>query len=131
MSYAHDNHYKWIESNYGACSDLGKQVANILGFVCRGIYNAPINYSKIEWGNPRYIKVHLKSNLSNFDNQKLTDLVLVCHYKMIRVTINPSNSQGLGLEFWQRHSREGCISKRLPRIETMIDGFKEAWGIEE
>lgn len=129
MRYAHNNHYKWVESNYCVCSDLGKQVANILGFVCRGIYNAQINHSKIEWGNPSYIKVHLRSTLANFDGQTLTDLVLVCHEKMVRVEIRPSNPQGLCLIFWQRKSRDGDISTRMPSIETMVEKFNQAWGI--
>ena len=45
MSYAHDKHYEWIESAYNVkCSDLGKQVANILGYVGLGIYQAHAIY---------------------------------------------------------------------------------------
>lgn len=37
MSYAHNDHYKWIETNESVkCSELGKEVANILGFVGEG-----------------------------------------------------------------------------------------------
>jgi hypothetical protein len=130
VSYAHDDHYKWIESNYSACSELGKNVANILGFVGRGIYNAPINHKKIEWGDPRHISVYWSGTVSNFDGQALTDLVLVCHAKMVRVTVSACGPHGLKFQFWQRHKREGSISERLPTIETMVEQFNNAWGGE-
>lgn len=45
MSYAHDKHYGWIESAYYVkCSDLGKQVANILGYGGRCIYQVHAIY---------------------------------------------------------------------------------------
>ena len=131
MSYAHDNHHEWVERNCGVkCSELGKNVANILGYIGCGIYNAPINVEKVDWANERYIRVNWERGLSNYDGQALTDLVLVCHQKMVRISVSPCNFHLLKLEFWQRHQREGDVSRRLPTMQTMLDRFNHAWGLE-
>jgi hypothetical protein len=130
MSYAHNNHYEWVESAYKLkCSPLGKEVANILGYVGRGIYNAPINTSKINWADDYCIQVSWSTGLSNFDFKTLTELVIECHRRMIRVTIGP-NMKNLKIQFWQRHSRTGSMSKRMPDIEEMIEMLDASRGYQ-
>ncbi len=47
-SYAHDKHYQWVEQcTKTICSPLGKEVANVLGFVGNGLYNSPIRVEKL------------------------------------------------------------------------------------
>ena len=63
--YAHFNHYEWVEGRTGKiCSPLGRKVANILGYVAGGIYNAPINHKKIEWDDPYCISLAWRGELS-------------------------------------------------------------------
>lgn len=131
MSYAHNNHYKWIESNENVkCSELGKEVANILGFVGGGIYNAPISYHKTDWAHENYIEVIWEGYMSNYDFARLTYLLIECFERMIRVTINPHAFRYLKLQFWKRYTREGSISERLPTLETMIDIQNKLYGRE-
>lgn len=121
MSYAHNKHYEWVESALKVkCSPLGKEVANILGYVGCGIYNAPINPEKVKWGDDYCVEVNWSKELANWDFRGLTQLVIECHRRMIRVSIEP-NMKNLKLMFWQRHSRTGGISERLPDIEAMIE----------
>ena len=123
MSYAHNDHYKWIENVYKLkCSDLGKEVANTLGYVFRGIYNTPINHKKVEWNNMQYIEVLLHRYISTYDGQELTSLVIECFRRMLRMTINPCNFRNLKLQFWQRKTCDmsAGMGQRLPTIEYMI-----------
>lgn len=128
MSYACNDHWQWVESVCGVkCSDLGKQVANILGYVGRRIYNAPFKPKKVDWANDRWIEVNWHQSMSNFDGGQLTYLIIECHRRMIRVSIQP-NMRTMKLMFWQRNSRTGSISTRLPDIEEMIKSQDEQWG---
>lgn len=128
MSYAHNDHWEWVESNYPGvkCSELGKQVANILGFVGRGIYNAPINAKKVNWDNPLWVEVSWRSGMANWDFPQLTLLVIECHRRMVRVEISP-NMSTLKLMFHQRASREGSTATRLPDIEEMVALVDRDW----
>lgn len=128
MSYAHNEHYKWVEDYCKTkCSELGRQVANILGYVGGGIYNAPINPNKIDWTESHCISVNWTNSLSNWDKCELTELIIECHRRMVRVSIRP-NMRNLQLMFWQRNSRTGSISQRLPDIEDMVKMIDNHWG---
>ena len=123
MSYAHFEHYQWIERACNVkCSNLGIKVANILGYVGNGIYNAPINYRKINWEDDYYIGVNWNSPMSNWDFPELTKLVIECHRQMIRVSIAP-NMRSIKITFHQRKTRDknAGTMKRLPDIEEMIE----------
>jgi hypothetical protein len=57
---------------------------------------------------------------ADWDNCDLSKLWILCHRLMVRVEINPCTPRHLKLEFWQRKTREGDISRRLPDCEEMI-----------
>lgn len=121
MSYAYMDHADWVHRNTKQeMSPLGKTVANIIGYVGGGIYNCPVNINKTDWTDDRYIKVIWRAYMSNWDFSELSKLWILCHRKMIRVTISPCNQRYLKLEFWQRKTRTGSMSKRLPDCEEMI-----------
>jgi hypothetical protein len=131
MSYAHNDHYKWIESCYDLkCSPLGKEVANILGYVGGGIYNAPFATEKVNWTGEYSIIVNWNSSLSNWDFPQLTKLVIECHRRMIRVCISP-NMRSIKMIFHKRNTRdkEAGISQRMPDIEEMIHTRDVAYGL--
>ena len=122
MSYANFDHAGWVERNTKQeMSELGKTVANIIGMVGGGIYNCPVNTNKIDWTDDYYIKVLWRGYLSNWDFAELSYLWVLCHRRMVRVTVSPCNPQCLKLEFWQRKKREGSTSERLPDCEKMIE----------
>jgi hypothetical protein len=129
VSYAHDDHWEWIESAHGVkCSDLGKHVANILGYVGRGIYNAPFNTEKVDWSRERSIEVNWMRSMANFDYDMLTQLVIECHRRMIRVEISPCSPRHIKFQFWQRKTRTGYMNERMPDIEEMIAIQDKEWG---
>lgn len=131
MSYAHNNHYKWIEDSLEIkCSELGKDVANILGFVGKGIYNCPINHKKIDWSNTNYIDVTWRGSFSNYDFSKLTELIIECFYNLIRVSIKPHSFEYLKLQFHKRKTRNinAHMCEKLPTLEYMIEQQRELFG---
>jgi hypothetical protein len=120
--YAHNNHWQWVEGATGQeMSELGKNVANIIGFVGGGIYNAPIKAQSVDWTHPERIEVNWSGELCNYDFMTLSALWIACHRSIIRVSISVATFGILKLKFWQRSQREGDIFKRLPDCEAMIE----------
>jgi hypothetical protein len=121
MSYAYMDHAGWVRKNIDyEMSELGKTVANIVGYSGGGIYNCPVNVDKTDWSDPWYIKVMFGKYLTNWDFCDLSKLWVLCHRKMVRIEINPCSPTHLKIEFWQRKKREGGTSERLPDCEEMI-----------
>ena len=131
--YANNDHWEWVQAlqKDKPMSELGKTVANILGYVGYGIYNCPINYKKIDWTDDYCIIVNWGRSLSNWDFDKLTRLVLECHERLIRIDIYGIAPGRMQFMFNQRKSREGNMSERMPTIEEMIERRKIAFGEKE
>jgi len=128
--YAHNNHAAWLERSYGVkCSPLGSEVANVLGYIGNGLYNAPVKLARVDWAESRCIKINWYTGhgLANFDFDELTKLVLECHLRLMRVEIKASNCQYIGLFFSQRKTREGSDWDRMPSIEEMIERNSADW----
>jgi len=130
--YAHESHYMWVESRCKiACSPFGRKIANIIGYVGNGIYNAPIKPEKVDWDDEDYIVVNWGGDLTNWDNKSLSKLFVLCARQMIRFTIEPSSPSTIKLSFWQREGRTGGISHCLPDAEDLIkdidNDFSENW----
>ena len=110
-------------------SELGLVVADILGYAFKGIYHI-YGYDKVDWSNPYYIRVDLvKDCLATFDGQELTELVLLCLYKGVRLEIGRPNKRGYnlgltfhqrqpevkGLRFFERQPSLGMFLERIPK----------------
>jgi hypothetical protein len=128
MSYAKEIHYKWVESATGQkCSPLGRQVANILGYAGRGIYNAPVNVKRVDWSDEYCLDVVWSGDMANWDFPQLSLLWVECHRRMLRVCIDGCAPGRLRLRFHQRKTREGCGMERLPDCEEMIAMIDREW----
>jgi hypothetical protein len=108
-------------------SALGKEVADILGQVWKGLYH--LDEDKIDWENDRYIEVNMVEDLSTWDFNRLTELVVLCHDRAIRMSINKCNFSCLKLIFHKR-SRTGDITQRHPKMEEAIELIRSAIGLE-
>lgn len=108
-------------------SPLGIRVADLLGELFNGLYHIdPDILNEINWGNDTWIDVCLPSgtDLTTWDSNKLTKLVLLAHYMAIRVQIEPVSLVGrLRIIFHQRLSRTGPLTIRHPSIEEAIRLF--------
>ena len=120
MSYINMDHAAWAARNWKReLSPFQARVINIIGIVGNGIYNAPIS-RKIDWDYGRGVSVLWRRDMSTFDFDQLTRLVLLCHEARIRVDIAPCNPQYLRVSFWQRQA-EGGVSQRHPSIQEAIE----------
>jgi len=113
---------EWIKQyKWGAkISPLGVAVAEQVGDVWCGIYHLGVdNMSLVNWANSHWIDVHVSENLSTFDGQKLTWLVVLAHDRKLRMDIGGMR-RGLTLMFHQRQSRQGSVGERMPTMEQHL-----------
>ncbi len=122
--------HRWIQRQIGyEMSDLGKEVADLLGDVYRGIYH--LNYTslyKVKWDNPYCIEFTISGDLSTVDFNLLTIMVVLAHDSMIRVTLRGVGPGYIKAQFHKRTKREGSMSERYPTIETHIIQIREYYG---
>ncbi len=148
MSYARMNHAAWAEQNNQAANQIyakrksyrrapekltefQAKVMDICGMVGGGIYNAPINWEKVQWGighNHSGMFVPWRDGrMATFDFYPLTLLVLLAHEARIRVEIRAKSAGHFELSFFQR-SHEGGMNTRHPSIDEAVAAFREYLG---
>lgn len=139
------DHAAWAEGNNAAANQLYRnrksyrpapekltefqaKVIDIIGMVGGGIYNAPINWEKIEWGSGiRHSGMFVPwrdGRMATFDFYPLTLLVLLCHEARIRCEIMATSAGNFRLSFFQR-SHEGGMAARHPNIDEAVATFRE------
>lgn len=116
--------YKAIE-----LSPFGERVADLLGYVFRGLYHIdnPETRSK-DWSNNYHIEFRLPRSLSTYDDSQLTELVLLAHRMAIRVDIHPLSHWSLRLIFHNR-VRDGEWHNSHPSIEEALAYFDVMCGV--
>lgn len=145
MSYNHMDHAVWVEENNKASNQLyGKRssykprpesltpfqakVMDILGMVGGGIYNAPINWDKLDWGTGHSFSGMFvpwrDGRMATFDFYALTNLVFLCHEARIRCEVRSKSAGNFELSFFQR-SHEGGIGRRHPNIDEAVTAFRQ------
>ena len=145
MSYARMDHAGWVESNNRAAnkinshrkaykmrpaklSEFQAKVMDICGMVGGGIYNAPINWDKVDWGSGvgfsgMFIPWR-DGRMATFDFYPLTLLVLLCHEARIRGEVRAKGNGYLELSFFPR-SHDGAMHARHPSIDDAVASFRE------
>jgi hypothetical protein len=106
-------------------SELGKNVADLLGELFYGIYHLGSNQlRKVDWSNKHYIEFILGwKTLSTFDFDELTRLVFLAHHMAIRVEISPHAFNFIMLRFHQRQ-RNSDFALRHPTLDKAVTTFK-------
>jgi hypothetical protein len=105
-------------------NEFQSKVADILGMVGGGIYNAPMCHEKVEWNyGLAGVSCTWAQDLATFDFDQLTRLVLLCHEARIRCCIDPAGPRLLRLSFWQRASA-GSLATRHPSIDEAVTAFR-------
>ncbi len=112
-------------------SPLGVTVAEVLGFVWRGIYHLDHGaLMRAEWWDEGCIKVAVDSGtLSTWDFNYLTALVVVCHDLGLRLSVNTHGPRMLALMFHQRTARTGSGMERMPTIEEHIGLLRKGYAV--
>jgi len=147
VSYDNMDHVGWVESNIAAHkrrkppaadrrhADQGRgwwgapdvlnpfqrQVVIIVGIIGRGIYNASINWTTVEWRHPDIISLTWRGELATHDGSELTDLILLAHEARIRVSVSPAGRY-LRLDFHHREAA-GILGSRHPDLAARIVQF--------
>jgi hypothetical protein len=118
------DHAKWLESQLKvSLNPFQAKVADILGMVGSGLYNAPINPEKIQLFE-KYFVVTWRGQLATWDFDQLTRLVLLCHVARIRCCIEGCGPNMIRFYFSPRVDT-GDIAVRHPDISEMLDRFRE------
>lgn len=121
----------WLKESLrvGDMSEIGEAVGDLLGDIYRGIYH--INSSaleKVDWSDPYSIEIVLPPEFCTVDGNKLTELVVLCHDRMIRCSIQGISSWGhMKMRFHQRNKRSGMMHERYPTIEDVIKDIRDAF----
>lgn len=145
MSYAKMDHAAWAESNNRAANSIDKRrkgykpkpetlspfqaiVMDICGMVGGGIYNAPINWDRVEWGRGiegdfQFMVVPWRDGrMATFDGNALTLLVLLCHEARIRCDVRAKANGHFELLFHKR-ADQGSFAQRHPSIDEAVTAF--------
>lgn len=125
MSYARMDHADWMSRHIRReLNEFEKKVVDIIGMVGGGIYNAPINPSKVDWNYGSGISVVWQREMSSWDFNQLSLLVFLCHTARIRVQIEGCGPRNMRLSFWQRKS-SGDMAVRHPDLAEAVASFEE------
>jgi len=122
---------EWLERQGIELSELGKEVADLLGQAYLGIYHIQdsVLNKKVDWSNNYWIAINIYGGLSTFDFDMLTRLVVMSFDRMIRIEVNPRTFRHLQLMFHKRKVREGDINERMPYLEDHIKRIRDNIGI--
>jgi len=77
-----------------------------------------------KWGSGYSINYN-PGDLSTFDFDGLTSLVLMAHRDCIRADISGSGPGMVRLSIWKRDKREGRMYEKHPTIEQAIESFNK------
>jgi hypothetical protein len=145
VSYAEMDHAGWVEENNAAANaiyanrkthkpwpekltDFQAKVMDICGMVGGGIYNAPINWEKVDWGTSvswqRMFVPWRDGRMATFDFYSLTWLVMLCHEARIRCEISAKSKGNFELMFSQR-THEGGVGRRHPNIDEAVAALRQ------
>lgn len=121
MSYFTMDHAGWVEqAKRIKLTDFQARVVDIVGIAGGGIYNAPIDWKRVDWHySARTVLIPWQASFSTWDFSRLTTLVLLCHAARIRLEISPRSRVSLDLVFSER-SHAGGICQRHPDIDEAV-----------
>jgi hypothetical protein len=103
-------------------------VADILGGAYCGIYHVEDAVLSGQWAKTYVGLVLAHADLSTFDFDVLTGIVVMCHDACVRFSVSPATDNRLLLLFHERHGREGDMVRRHPTIEQAIKTARERRG---
>lgn len=125
---------EWIERNFKVeMSPLGRKVADLLGDLFLGIYHLDNGALKrVDWSDNHHIQFILSYHeLATTDWNELTKLVILCHDRLVRCSIQGCGPNRLRLLFYQRANRDGEYHERHPTIEQAIQDIRKHYELNQ
>lgn len=112
----------WVkESLKRPMSEIGRTAADILGEAYQGIYHLPHgSLHSTNWNDPWLCQVWVYDDISTWDGNVLTTLVILAHDKCVRLSIRVWNQRRLMLWFSPRDREAKSRSYTHPTIEEAI-----------
>lgn len=127
--YANMDHGRWLEANLKRkLTPYQHRVANVIGIVAGGIYNAPINWKSADFdlAGRRGVAVNwMMGEFATTDFNALTMLVFLAHEERIRIAVKPITTRYMKILFFERKA-DGNNSQRHPSLDEAIADFR-AW----
>lgn len=109
-------------------SDFDKRAVGVLAKAFRmGIYNVPVDWKKVEWrlgGAGVRFTMSSPRELSTWDFDTLSRLVIAAHEECIRISIEGAPGSKLKILMFPRLGREGRMSERHPTIEQAVADYR-------
>jgi hypothetical protein len=91
---------EWMRRSGFKLSPLGEVVAEIVGYVWRGIYHLSIrDLEASDFADQRFVQVRVPDGLSTWDSPQLAELVALCYQNGLRMEIRPRGRRHLMLGF--------------------------------
>lgn len=97
-----------------------ERMENVLAFTFRGLHNAPrVHKHKVgeEW---EYWEVNAFGDLSTYDLDQLTRLVLAAHDNCVRASVQSSGPRMVKIALHPRFTRTGSINNKCPEFDEHI-----------
>lgn len=108
----------------GKISEIGEKALSMMAVLFQGLHHIPsTQLEKIDWSDPYCISMSTFFPLATFDDNKLTNLVLLAHDFAVRVEVRPCNFHYLKIRFHQR-KRDGDLYSRHPTIEDVLKKWR-------
>ncbi|MEO1209894.1 MAG: hypothetical protein AAFX78_10160 [Cyanobacteria bacterium J06638_20] len=92
---------EWLTEQGRQLSDLGREVADVLGQAWQGIHHIgdQVLHKRCEWDNEEQIQVIIPGELTGEGSERLTLLLMLCHAKKLRLDVDGACSKHLRLTF--------------------------------
>jgi hypothetical protein len=97
----------------------------VLSRTFRGIHHCGKIKKHCEGSEHEMWETNTYGDLSTFDFDVLTRLVIAAHDECVRASVCASGPNMVKIRVWPRFGREGNISERHPTIEKAIATFRD------
>lgn len=102
---------------YGATTDDHLRILSLLEVYYRGLHHLP---GKVKWLGHGAASVNERGDLSTFDFDGLTRLVMLAHAYCVRVSVEAGGPGAVKLLLHCRHYRTGGMPLRHPRMPVPL-----------
>jgi hypothetical protein len=116
-----------VDQILGQCkpmSELGKEVADLIGDLVSGIYHYG-EWLTTDWSHERCITLRWNKTMSTFDDSLLSRLVFLAHDRAIRVELSPKSQKNVELMFHRRSHDATEFYARHPTLGQAVMRHRE------
>lgn len=110
---------------------LGRDVADAIGFAWRGIYHLPpSSINRAPWHHPLLVRVTVLDQISTYDADTLTRLMVACFDLRLRLEICSAGPRMIGIAMSPR-TRSGMICESIPHLDDFVRQIRTEYVVRE